>query len=310
MLSEIIKKISLSSGIGEDDVQKMIEEKRLELSGLVSQEGAAYIVAKELGITLLRKQERLKLKNVVPGMQNVDVVAKVQRVFPPREFSTPNARGRVMNILLADETSTTRLSLWNEEIERYLPSEGDVLHISGYVREDNLGMPEIRLGKFGSLQKSDEEIVISNAAERSAIADLAEGQFKQVIAMIANVFESDFFFNVCPVCNASLKGTACSDHGIVEPKQRLVVSGIIDDGTENMRFAAFGEVAENIVGEKSENLLRTGKEDIAEKIELGKEFVFEGRVRRNALFNRLEFIVNGVDEVNVKSEIERLLDNK
>lgn len=310
MLSEIIKKISLSAGIDEDEVQRMIEEKRLELSGLVSQEGAAYIVAKELGITFLRKPERLKLKNVVPGMQNVDIVAKVQRVFPAREFSTPNARGRVMNVILADETSTARMSLWNEEIDRYEIATGDVLHITGYVKEDNLGGPELRLGRYGSLQKSDERIELPGGqrAERSSIEDLREGQYKQIRAMIASIFESDFFFNVCPVCSASLKGVECSDHGVVEPKQRLVLAGIIDDGTENMRFVAFGEVGEKIIGEKSEHLLRMSKEDIMEKIELAKEYILEGRVRKNAMFNRLEFIVNSAEEVDVKREIEMLLE--
>ncbi len=311
MLSDVIKKISVSAGIDEDEVQRMIEEKRLELSGLVSQEGAAYIVAKELGITLLRKPERLKLKSVVPGMQNVDVVAKVQRVFPAREFSTPNAKGKVMNVILADETSTARLSLWNEEIDRYGIAAGDVLHITGYVKEDNLGGPEIRIGRYGNLQKSDERIDMPSAqrTERSTLEELREGQYMQIRAMVVNVFESDFFFSVCPVCNASLKGVECNDHGIVEPRQRLVVSGIIDDGTENMRFVAFGEVGEKIVGEKSGHLLRMSKEDIMEKIELGKEFVLEGRVRRNAMFNRLEFTVNNVEEVDVRQEIGRMLES-
>ena len=312
MLSDVIKKISLSAGIDEGEVQRMVEEKRLELSGLVSQEGAAYIVAKELGITLLRKPERLKLKSVVPGMQNVDIVAKVQRVFPAREFSTPNARGRVMNVLLADETSTARLSLWNEEIDRYELAAGDVLHIIGYVKEDNLGGPELRLGRDGNLQKSDEKIALpaGQRTERSSIIDLREGQYKQLRAAIANVFESDFFFNVCPVCNTSLKGIECSDHGIVEPKPRLVLAGIIDDGTENMRFVAFADVAEKIVGEPADSLLRKSKEDIMEKINVGKEYIFEGRVRKNAMFNRLEFTVNSVEEVDVRQEIERLLENE
>ncbi len=311
MLSEIIKKISASAGLDEDEVQQRIEEKRLELSGLVSQEGAAYIVAKELGITLLRRPERLKLKSVVPGMQNIDIVAKVQRMFPAREFSTPNAKGRVMNVILADETSTARLSLWNEEVDRYDMAVGDVLHITGYVREDNLGGPEIRIGRYGSLQKTDERIdIFSQKTERSSIAELREGQYKQIRVAIVNVFESDFFFSVCPVCSASLKGMECSDHGVVEPKQRLVLAGIIDDGTENMRFVAFGEVAEKIAGSKSEQLLPMSKEDIMEKIELGKELVFEGRVRKNAMFSRLEFTVNSVEEVDTRREIEMLLERE
>ncbi len=46
-----------------------------------------------------------------------------------------------------------------------------------------------------------------------------------------------------------------------------------------------------------------------ENIELGMEFVLEGRVRKNSMFNRLEFTVNSVEEVDVRQEIERLLEN-
>ncbi len=169
MLSELIKKISVSSNIPEGDVQKMVEEKRLELSGLISQEGAAYIVAKELGITLLRKPERLKLVNVVPGMQNIDIVAKIVRAFPVREFSTPSAKGRVMNVIVGDETSTARLSLWNEEIEKYDLRAGDVIHINGYVKEDNVGGPEIRVGRFGSLQKTDKKLLFLRKKQKGLI---------------------------------------------------------------------------------------------------------------------------------------------
>ncbi len=309
MLPDIIKKISVSAKLSEDEVQRIIEDKRLELAGMVSQEGAAYIVAKELGVQLLRKPERLKLNAVVPGMQNVDIVAKVQRVFPPREFSTPKAKGRVMNVILADETSSARLSLWNEEVARYDITEGDVIHVSGYVKEDNTGGPEIRLGRFGVLQKSDERIAVpSRRVERVDITELREGQTKQVRAMIMSIFDSDFFFSICPVCSSSLKGSECSEHGVVEPKQRLVVSGIMDDGTENVRFVAFGDAAEKIAGYKTEDLVKM--DTVIDKIEIGRELVLGGRVRRNAMFNRLEFIVNDVDGVDVKKEIENLLENK
>ena len=53
-LKDIIQEISKSSGSSESEVKKKIEEKQLELSGLVSAEGAAYIVGKELGVNLLK----------------------------------------------------------------------------------------------------------------------------------------------------------------------------------------------------------------------------------------------------------------
>ena len=53
---EILKKIVEKTGSSEDDIKKKIAEKQRELSNLVSKDGAAYIIAKELGIELFPKK--------------------------------------------------------------------------------------------------------------------------------------------------------------------------------------------------------------------------------------------------------------
>src|SRR3989338_7160830 len=116
MLHDIVKKISSESGLGEQEIMRHIEDKKDELSGLISDEGAAYIVAKELGIAII-KQERLDIAHIIPGMQNVDVVGKITRLSPIREFSTEKGSGKVTNVTIADTTGSVRLSLWNDEIE-------------------------------------------------------------------------------------------------------------------------------------------------------------------------------------------------
>ena len=40
---------------------------------------------------------------------------------------------------------------------------------------------------------------------------------------------------------------------------------------------------------------------------LGKEVVLSGRIRRNKLFDNLEFVVNGVKELNIERENKRLI---
>lgn len=69
-IKDMIMEISKASNLPEEDVKRMVEEKQIELSGLVSNEGAAYIVGKELGVNLIKETvgHRLKIKNIVPGM--------------------------------------------------------------------------------------------------------------------------------------------------------------------------------------------------------------------------------------------------
>ena len=46
----ILMKIANSSGLGKEEVERRIEAKRAKLSGLISDEGAAQVIAAELGI--------------------------------------------------------------------------------------------------------------------------------------------------------------------------------------------------------------------------------------------------------------------
>ncbi len=323
MLNELVKKISSESGLDEEDIMRRIDDKRTELSELISEEGAAYIVAKELGVAVI-KHERLDIAHVIPGMQNVDIVGKITRISPVREFSTERAKGRVANVTIADATSSVRISLWNDEISNLEGLEvNDVVHVRGYVKEDNLGNPEIRLGRYGALTKSDEEIGMVKQSlrttERVTIGQLTEGGYKEIRTPLLQIFESNVFYEICPTCRSRVKPNendnfVCADHGAVEPDYGLIVSGIADDGTESIRIVFFGEQAEKLLGmtaKDAKKLFDRKKklEAIIGLIPLGKEFVFEGRARRNQLFDRLEFIVSNVKEVNVKEEIEMMLNN-
>jgi len=321
MIDELIRKISAGSGLEQEHVIKLIDEKQVELSGLVSEEGAAYLVAKELGVVLKRETEKLNIENIMPGMQNVDIAGKIVRISPIREFKTDKSEGKVANVIVADKTGTVRLSLWNDEIEKLNGIEiGDVIGLRGFVKEGLIG-PEIRLGRRGSIVKIEDtfgfdSVIYERATERSSINELREGFYRSVRAPILQVFESNVFYEICPECKKRLKtvdeGFECPEHGIVDPDYGLVISGIIDDGTASMRAVFFSDAAEKILGiskAEAKNVFDRKKklDAVLSLIPLGKEFVFEGSVRRNNFFGRLEFVVNNVKSVDVKKEIETML---
>jgi ssDNA-binding replication factor A large subunit len=321
MIDEIIAKIAKATAETEEDIYRMIEDKQVEMSGLISEEGAAYLVAKELGVELRREVEKLNIESVAAGMQNADVTGKITRIFPVREFKTEKAEGRVANIIIADKTGSIRVSLWNEEIEKLNSlSVGDVIRVRGFVRDNN-GQPEMRMGRKGNIIKlHDAEgfdtIVYERKAERSSVSELREGFYRSIRAPILQIFDTNLFFEICPECRKRLKETetafTCAEHGEVIPNYGMIVSGIIDDSTGNIRAVFFTEAAEKIIGMSvadAKKLFDRKKktESILSQIPLGKEFVFEGSVRRNAFFDRLEFVVNDVKAVDIKKEIEMMV---
>lgn len=318
-MEEIIQRISFATGMSEEEIKEKIEEKKLELSGLISDEGAAYLVAKEVGVDIVQ-QQKLNIESLVAGMQNVDIIGKVVKISPVREFNTEKSQGKVANMFLADETGSVRVSLWNDEIEKIEGiKEGDVVRIKGYVKDNNISGPEIRLGRYGIITKSEEKIenIKNRTAERSKISELRENNYKEVRAALVQVFEGSIFYEICPQCKSRLKEEKdykCEEHGDVQPEYGIIITGIIDDGSGNMRAVFFNENAEKIIGMTKNDAKklfdRKKKLDaVLEHVSLGKDFILTGKVRRNSFFDRLEFVVSDVKEVEIKKEIELIMNS-
>lgn len=304
-----------------EKVMERVKDKEKEFSGLISQEGAAHIVAKDEGVQLLDKEEtgELDIGNIVSGMNNVTVTGKIQRIFETREFESDGERGKVANLILADETGTVRTSLWNEEVEELIEEgkieEGDVIEVqSGYVKEDNRENPELRLGRSGEVLKSERDITVDvdeESTQRSDIEDLDPGDRGEIRGNLVKIFNSGPFFKTCPECGNRVEDE-CEEHE--KSKINLVLTGVLDDGTGNIRVVFFRNQAEKAIGMDTEEVreITDGGDDMGSLLEevedvLGKEIVIGGRVKINDFFGRPEFIVNSVDEASPKEEAAAIL---
>jgi len=333
-VDKIIEKISKHASMSKEEVKKLIEEKQDELSGLISEEGAAYIVGRELGINLLKESKRqLKIKNLVSGLRSVDIAAKIVSISEPREFEKNGKKGRVVNVLMGDATGAVRLSLWNDETEMIgkmgLKEDSTIRITGGYVKEDNRGNPEVRLGR-GKMQQVEEDIEIPNiqefkqdfsvpkTAKRKSIKDFNVGGYAEARACLVQIFRRNPFFYTCSTCRSRVtekdNNWVCPEHGNVEPEYNLVLSGVIDDGSGNIRVVFFRELAEKIFG-KSVKELREIAEKEKEALNiydhftgLGKDYIIRGNVRENRFTENTELIANEIDEMDVKKECEDLLE--
>lgn len=84
------------------------------------------------------------------AMRGVTVNAKVMEVQPRRTVVTRYGwYASVSNVLLADETGTIRLSLWNGQIDEV--SVGDAVNIGGASVTRFSGQLQLRMGRNGTL---------------------------------------------------------------------------------------------------------------------------------------------------------------
>jgi len=304
----LIERIAQSAGLSRDDVERKVEAKKAKLSGLISREGAAQIIAAELGISF--EDHDLKISELMAGMRKVSVIGKVVNIFPVREFEKNGRSGKVANFIIADETGSTRVVLWDVNHIDLIESErikvGDVVEIkSGSTRDS-----EIHLSGFSELKKSNkviDNIKTGQAVSEGALEDARQGQSIKVRGVVVQVFQPRFY-SVCPGCNKKVISDGgsfkCAEHGKVVPKERAILNFVLDDGTESMRVVMFSDQINSLLPE--EDLKDVAKATAFRDDFLGTEIYLSGRVNRNQLFNNLEIVATGVERVDVEALIVEL----
>jgi len=317
---EMVSRISEKTGVPKEDISERIKKKLDQLSGLVSKEGAAHIVANELGIKLFDFSGELQVKSILSGMRDVEVTGKIMQVYDAKDFSTEKGKGKVASLILADQTGSIRLVLWNEQAEKVSSlKEGVVIKVKGgYIRERN-EQKEIHLNDKGKLIECPG--VIINVAEKRAeskrkrINELSENDLNaEIFANIVQIFEPKFF-EVCPRCGKRAKfdnnAFSCGVHGSVEPAYSYVLNMFVDDGTGVIRAVCFRELVQKLLGMDSKNMLalkENPNDFVNSKTELTGALVkLNGRVTKNAMFDRIEFMINALDKnPDLDEEIARL----
>jgi replication factor A1 len=322
---EVLDDIAKKSNLPKTEIVERVNRKQKELSGLVSKEGAAYLVAHELGININENRKKLRLKDIMSGMRGVNAIGRIFRISNVIEFSkSDGSKGRVVNLFVGDSTNFIKLVLWDTQvklIEDEVVKLGDVIEISnGYGRENQFGDTEITLGKFGNIKPSEEEIMptteelskkfLSFSPQRVFIKDILPGMF-EIRGIIVQLFKGNYTFDTCSVCGSKITEGKCEEHGEVEIKPALVLSFIVDDGSDSIRTVLFRDVAEKLLGISAKEIKAMGDQerfDAVKRALLGREVVVSGRVRKNTMFDRMEFVVNNLKEVNSKEESKTLIE--
>jgi ssDNA-binding replication factor A large subunit len=187
-LGEIIDLIVSKSGKSKEEVAKLIEAKKKELDGYVTDEGAASLVARELGLDLFEKQSppelKLTIRDLVAGMTGVSLNLRVQRIFPVRTFTRKQGgEGKVANIMGTDATGLIRVVFWGDHTKPFEDreiDEGDILRvINGRVKTGLRDQLEIHLGSGSRIMLNPPDVNPDEFPETSLpitkIASLEDG---------------------------------------------------------------------------------------------------------------------------------------
>ncbi len=320
-LADIKQKIIASGKCSAEEFEGKIKGKINELSGLISEEGAAHIIANELGVEVIpRGQARLTVRELYPGMRSISLLAKVIRKFDVREFAKGESTGKVCSMVVGDETGTVRVVAWNEQVNALRPvGENDIILVKeGYVR-DNKGSKEMHLGEKSQLIVNPKGETVTTVRsglsyERKTIADLDQTiEAAELLCTVVQVFDPRFF-EQCSRCSKRVSPTEgaslCPEHGPVAPSLSYVLNLILDDGTGTIRGVFWKSQVEQITG-KDEQQMAVYRdsphlfEDLKTDL-LGEQLKVKGRPKKNEMFDRLEFNVSIAEKANPEEELARL----
>lgn len=319
-LTDIKEKIKQQSNLSEEDLNNKIKAKLEQLSGLISEEGAAHIIANELGVKLIPTGEKLQVKNILTGMRNVEITGKVIAKYELREFQTEKRSGKVANFMVGDETGVIRVVLWNDQTEQFANiNEGDVVKIEGGYIRDNNGKKEIHLTDNAKITINPSGVIVnpiqSETRVRKKLNELVEGDDNiEVLGTIVQVFDLRFF-EIDP--ESGKRAVEREGKYYVGDKQiptvtyGYVMNLFLDDGTENIRTVLWRNQVQKLLDMNNEQILafrdNTAEFENIKNDLLGTIVKIIGRTNKNQSFDRLELVANLVfKDVNPDEELKNL----
>lgn len=304
------------SGKTEKEIEKMIEQKKTKFAGLLTETGALFLIAKELGIEFNLKntiKEELLLNQIEEGMKNFDVAVKVNRVFAPRETEGKNGKASYCNLEVFDSTEKTILTLWNKDIEK-ISSLG--IKEESVILIKNCSAAKFREKKQLKLSPVS-EIILNPVTKKEfesqktrKISDLLKEESNQEAIITATIIQaknSRLFFEQCPNCYSKLiekenKNYCEKCDSEKKPKKNLFFKTTIDDGTATIDCIAFSENAEKMIGIEQTQLLEMeqtqGTHFVIKEIEketIGKRIKINGIIKKNK-FGEKEFMCKKIFE--------------
>lgn len=113
------------------------------------------------------KEETYKVGDLKEDLPNVNILARVSRYYPPKQFDrSDGTKGKRASFLAEDETGSIRCVLWDSAAD-FQAVEGDFVMIEGaYTRLGLNNELELQAGSRARLSKSDKKIDLPEMPEK------------------------------------------------------------------------------------------------------------------------------------------------
>lgn len=151
-----------------EEIMSLIQEKKQTVgSGFLTDQGALFLIAGELGVQLQHLMATdLTLKDLYAGANDITIVARVLGIYPISEYKKKDGgTGRYRRLVLFDQGNLSKLTVWDDNPEAIklegITVDSPVRVLNGYVRQGLDGKPVINLGRKGKIELLGDEKLVS-----------------------------------------------------------------------------------------------------------------------------------------------------
>ncbi|MDG6920396.1 MAG: hypothetical protein JRN59_02580 [Nitrososphaerota archaeon] len=163
--------------ITREEVVSMVEDKKRTVgAGFLTDQGALFLIAGEMGVKLEQATvSDLTLNDLYVGANDITIVARVLALYPIAEYKRKEGdTGRYRRVVLFDKNNVTKLTVWDDSPDA-LKLDGIIIDtpvrvVNGYVRQGLDGKPVLNLGKKGKVELVKEEKVSSKLPSLSSLS--------------------------------------------------------------------------------------------------------------------------------------------
>ena len=186
LISKLLEKVpELSRSV----IEERINEKKEKVgAGYLTDQGAIFLVAADLGVTLEQSQKsEVAIKDLYIGAKEVTLESRVLNISPTKQFTKKDGSSfSLRTITVYDNNSTASVKLWDEKAN--LPGldelkPGDLIKIiKAYVKSDLTGAPTINIGSGASIETSESESdIVSIDSKITDVSEIKEDQRDLII---------------------------------------------------------------------------------------------------------------------------------
>ncbi len=251
----LVGAIKEKTGLDGERIQSLVNKKLAEFPEL-NEDAALRMIATENGMVPIRR--KYKINDVVENLNHINVSGWIKRKQEARTVIIKGRVGKVMNLILEDDSGEIGIVVWNERHIGNLETaeRGDALSVANAYSKMNrrIGGLELHLGSGSAiaLTKNQEKSVAAPAEEatggsRSMVYEIdKEDRTYSIRGFITRLFTNKIYLIRCEICKKTVP-ERCDIHGDKTLSKMLLITGVLDDGSGSVRISFFDKAARKLL---------------------------------------------------------------